>query len=389
MGIESGTDEAVDVQAYHDTLDSENIAFVDALNDEIAAVVENTPELAYDYVLGDVSGYGVSSNGHGHFDLVHEDATVHCVVYAFKLRTLDLDIENGTQVAVKGDLSYYEAEGQVSIVVDDVVEVGEGTYQQTYAANTRALERDGLLDPDTKQPLPEFPTCIGIATSAESDARTDAVTSIHERHPGVDIVVQGATVQGDDAMMSLMSAISELDDDARVDLIVVTRGGGSDTHLRVFNETPLCRVIHGTDTPIVVGVGHENDRTLADAVADRRVMTPTEVGEVVPRKDSLEDNLATLSERLTTAYERTVANRLDEMGQELDDAYRQHVSSELTRLSNDLDHAFETLQQRRAHEQEKAQAVEAYEASRRRQRIAIGALVVLLLLAFGYIILTL
>ncbi|SFR97566.1 Exodeoxyribonuclease VII large subunit [Halomicrobium zhouii] len=408
MGTESSADPPTDLQSYHDTLDSENITFVDALNDEIAALVQNAPDLDYDYVLGDVSGYGVSSNGHGHFDLVHENATVHCVVYSYKLDTLALDVDDGTQVAVKGDLSYYEAEGQVSIVVDDIVEVGEGTYQQVYAENRRTLEEDGLLDPDTKQPLPELPTRIGIATSAESDARTDAVTSIHERHPGVDIVVQGTSVQGDDAMMSMMSAISELDDDATVDLIVLTRGGGADKHLRVFNETPLCRVIHGTDTPIVVGVGHENDRTLADEVADQRVMTPTEVGEVVPRKDDLKDNLETLSDRLEDAYGRTVTNRVDDYEQALDGAYQQLVSDRLAQLSTDLDHAFETVTRERLtslqnrldhaheqrkqqiiHEQETAEAVEAYETARRRQRIAIAALVLLLLLALGYIITTL
>jgi len=408
MGTEPSADPPGDLQRYHDTLDSENVTFVDALNDEIAALVQNAPDLDYDYVLGDVSGYGVSSNGHGHFDLVHENTTVHCVVYSYKLDTLALDVDDGTQVAVKGDLSYYEAEGQVSIVVDDIVEVGEGTYQQVYAENRRTLEEDGLLDPETKQLLPELPTRIGIATSAESDARTDAVTSIHERHPDVDILVQGTSVQGDDAMMSMMSAISELDDDATIDLIVLTRGGGADKHLRVFNETPLCRVIHGTVTPIVVGVGHENDRTLADEVADQRVMTPTEVGEVVPRKDVLEDELDTLSDRLEDAYGRTVTNRVDDYEQDLDGAYQQLVSDRLAQLSTDLDHAFETVTRERLtslqnrldhaheqrkqqiiHEQETAEAVEAYEATRRRQRIAIAALVLLLFLALGYIITTL
>jgi exodeoxyribonuclease VII large subunit len=407
MGIDSGTpeDTGTDIEVFQDTLDSESLAFVDALNEEIETLVEDSPALEYDYVLGDVSNYGVSSNGHGHFDLVHEGSTIHCVVYDYKRETLDMDIESGTQVAVNGDLSYYAKEGKISIIVDDVVEVGAGTYQQIYAENKNALEEDGLLDDSTKQSLPELPKCIGIVTSADSDARKDAVTSIHESHQGVDIVVQSTTVQGDDAMVSMMSAISELEDDANVELIVVTRGGGADKHLRVFNETPLCRVIHGTETPIVVGVGHEDDRTLAEEVADRRVMTPTDVGDVVPRRDDLETKLDTRRKDLKRSYQRTVSTRLDKSEQQLDDAYRQFVSERLTRFETDLDHAFETVARERvtsldnqlqyaykqckqqiAHEAEKADAMEAHRRSRRRQRIAIALLVVLLLLAVGYIL---
>ncbi|QGA81961.1 Exonuclease VII large subunit [Halomicrobium sp. LC1Hm] len=99
------------------------------------------------------------------------------------------------------------------------------------------------------------------------------MTSIHDRYPDVEITIHNTSVQGRDAMASMMEAISILDDDPAIDVIVLTRGGGADKHLRVFNETPLCRVIHGTDTPIVVGVGHENDRSLADEVADSRTQS--------------------------------------------------------------------------------------------------------------------
>jgi len=377
------------LETLQEALQTERITYVDTLNEDIGAVVEGADQLAFDYVVGDVSDYGVSSNDHVHLDLVHEGSTVHCVLFGYRRSTIDTTIEDGMQVAVKGALSYYEDGGNVSVIVEDIVAVGEGTYQQIYEQNRELLDADGLLDPEHKQALPEFPERIGIATSATSDARMDAITSVHERYPDVDIVIQNTSVQGDDAMMSIMGAISELDDDPLIDVIVLTRGGGSDKHLRVFNETPLCRVIHKAETPIVVGVGHENDRTLADEVADRRVMTPTHVGAVVPEKATLVDEIETLSTRLDTTYETAVADTLETYQRELDQAYGSHVETVCTELRTDLDHAYETLaterlttlqnrldsarnqyDKRRKHRQQTAQY-------RRQRRLLIAALLVL------------
>jgi len=158
MGIDPDTQaKETPLKTHRETLGSDNITFVDALNNQISDVVEHTSSLKYDYILGDVSDYGVSGNGHAHFDLVHEDSKIHCVIYAFRLQSMDVTVEDGALAAVKGDLSYYEANGSVSLIVEDLVEVGEGNYQQTYQENKRLLEEDGLLDEETKQPLPEFP----------------------------------------------------------------------------------------------------------------------------------------------------------------------------------------------------------------------------------------
>ncbi|WP_336358937.1 exodeoxyribonuclease VII large subunit [Haloarcula sp. CGMCC 1.6347] len=386
------------LETLQEALQTERITYVDTLNEDIGAVVESADQLAFDYVVGDVSDYGVSSNDHVHLDLVHEGSTVHCVLFGYKRSTIDTTIEDGMQVAVKGSLSYYEDGGNVSVIVEDIVAVGEGTYQQIYEQNRELLDSDGLLDPEHKQALPDFPERIGIATSATSDARMDAITSVHERYPDVDIVIQNTSVQGDDAMMSIMGAISELDDDPLIDVIVLTRGGGSDKHLRVFNETPLCRVIHKTETPIVVGVGHENDRTLADEVADRRVMTPTEVGNIVPDRTTLDAELDTLEERLNTAYTATVETTLETMDNRLTHAYRRTAESDLSSFEGELDRAYDThvrdvltdlenrLEQARTqYDQERKRKQEATAYRRQRRRLllvllALGLLVVALLL---------
>ncbi|MCJ0618188.1 exodeoxyribonuclease VII large subunit [Haloarcula hispanica] len=386
------------LETLQEALQTERITYVDTLNEDIGAVVESADQLAFDYVVGDVSDYGVSSSDHVHLDLVHEGSTIHCVLFGYKRSTIDTTIEDGMQVAVKGSLSYYEDGGNVSVIVEDIVAVGEGTYQQIYEQNRELLDSDGLLDPEHKQALPDFPERIGIATSATSDARMDAITSVHERYPDVDIVIQNTSVQGDDAMMSIMGAISELDDDPLIDVIVLTRGGGSDKHLRVFNETPLCRVIHKTETPIVVGVGHENDRTLADEVADRRVMTPTEVGNIVPERTTLDAELDTLEDRLNTAYTATVETTLETMDDRLTHAYRRTAESDLSSFEAELDRAYDThvrdaltdlenrLEQARTqYDQERKRKQEATAYRRQRRRLllvllALGLLVVALLL---------
>jgi len=419
------TGESLDVAADIAELDNKTAVTVEDLNSAISDVLADTDDLYFDYVVGDVSDYR-DVNGNVHFDLDHGEASIHCVLLEFRREWVTDAFDDGTQVAVAGDLSYYEEEGSCSVFVTDVLELGEGTYQQIYEENRTTLAADGLLDDEHKQSLPEYPSTLGLITSINSDAREDAVTSVRARHPDVDIVIQHTRVQGDDAMASMMSAISELDRDPAVDLIILTRGGGADTTLRVFNETPLCRVIFNTDTPIVVGIGHEQDRTLAEEVADKRVMTPTHAGEVVPEKQALLDKHEKFREALDVAYRQTATTRLRTTADAVTEAYRTHattvisdaetalhhavetISSErLTALDNQLDHALETIHQQKKHEDKKEQAVAAaveqtkddlkdraeqevqteYEAIQRRQRAAIVVLLVLLLLIGAYLIL--
>lgn len=386
-------------------LDSDDVVTVGQLNSELSTLVESATDLHHDYVVGDVTDDRVA-NGHLHFDLVHDGVSIHCVVFGVDNRRLSTMPDAEMQVAVKGDVSFYEARGSCSIIVTDVVEVGSSQYQQIYEQNRETLAADGLLDDDRKRDLPELPATVGLVTAADSDARTDAVTAIHSRYPDVDIRVRHATMQGPDAMEEILAGISALDRDATVEVIVLTRGGGADETLRVFNETPICRVIANTDTPVVVGIGHEDDRVLAGDVADRRVMTPTHVGEIVPRRAAYEEQIADLQEDLDSAYrpaveltlggyavsldnqyERLVSQELQRLDDALDSAYTRRVETTLNRFESDLDHALEACERARAHEREKAEiADEAYDEARaelsakqRAYRVALVVLTVLLL----------
>jgi exodeoxyribonuclease VII large subunit len=390
-------------------LGTDDVVTVATLNGEIANVVEDNLALSHDFIVGDISDC-TESSGHIHFDLVHNESSIHCVLFGFRRSETSVTPEEGMQVAVTGDLSFYEPRGSCSILVTDVVDMGESEYSQVYQKNKEALERDGLLANERKQNLPDLPTTVGIVTSADSDARTDAVKAIHNRYPDIDIVVKDATVQGPEALEELMGAVSALEKDAAVDLIVVTRGGGADKTLRVFNESPLCRVIAGTDKPIVVGIGHEDDRTLADEVADSRVMTPTHVGGVVPEKDALEGDIEQYRERLNTAYETAVDREVTAYATALDNAYREAsitqlqdlearldyaaqrcIESRIQDLGVHLDSAYTALEREREHEAELEATVEEVreeahaetqaevESMQRRYRVAVIVLILLVL----------
>lgn len=400
------TDEVPSAATAAETLDSE-VCTATALGDAVADLVEDA-QISFDYVVGDATDVSTASSGHCYFDLVHDDSTLNCVAFQYQRAQFADEIEEDTRVAVAGDLSYYAPHGTVNVVVSDVVVLGDGEYDAIYEQNRSALADDGLLADDAKQSPPEYPETVGLVTSADSDAREDAVTSIHERHPGVDVIVQDAVMQGDGALPSILPAVSELETEPTVDVIVVTRGGGADKDLRVFDELALCRVFARTDTPIVVAVGHEQDRALAGEVADGRAMTPTDIGQTVleDSRQQLLETHARLEEDLAAVYGRRVTARLDELTTTLDAAYTDRVeertaalrsdldqtferraSEDVTDLRNRLDHAVDSFERERRHEAEKESAVEEAAAevhaeharTTRRQRVVIAGLLVLLL----------
>ena len=357
-------------------LDSDDIVTVGTLNDEIAELIDESYELNHDFVVGDASDCR-EANGHLHFDLVADNVSIHCVVFGFRYKGLNATPDEEMHVAVRGDLSYYKPQGSCSLIVEDVIDMGESEYSQIYAENKEKLAEDGLLDDEQKQSLPELPATVGLVTSADSDARIDAVTAIHDRYPEVDIKIHDANVQGPNALEGLMGGVAAFEENTTVDVIVVTRGGGADKTLRIFNETPLCRVIAQTATPTAVGIGHEDDRTLADEVADYRFMTPTHAGEVVPERANLDETRSQLLEQLDNAYQTAVETKLTAADTALENAYEntvtsrvqeldvalvhtaeRHFKTELLTLRNRLETAYQTLEQEKEHEEDLEETVE-------------------------------
>jgi exodeoxyribonuclease VII large subunit len=226
------------------------------------------------WVEGEVSNYKAHPNGHQYFTLKDARAQIACVIWRDTMAPLRQALADGAHVQVLGTVSVFEARGQYQISVQIVQPRGVGVLQAKFEALKRKLEAEGLFDPARKRALPKFPKRIGIVTSPSGAAIRDILNILRRRAPWLSILINPVRVQGSGAAQEIAVAIRELatpnENFAPVDLIVVTRGGGSMEDLWEFNEEIVARTIASVEVPIVSAVGHEIDFTICDFVADDR-----------------------------------------------------------------------------------------------------------------------
>lgn len=258
------------------------------------------------WVEGEVSNFVRQSSGHWYFTLKDKQAEVRCAMFRGDNRRLPAEPENGLKVFARGRLTVYGARGAMQFVVKDLVATTEGGFHAIALERARrALEKDGLLDPARKRPLPPFPRVIGMVTSPDGAAWRDVVAVIARRWPMVELVLVPARVQGDDAPRDLCRALALADRYARLDVLIVGRGGGSKEDLRAFDDEQVARAVAASRVPTISAVGHETDVTLTDLVADVRAATPSAAAEkAVPDRLELLRYLASLEAGLGTAAGR-------------------------------------------------------------------------------------
>ncbi|PYJ10457.1 MAG: exodeoxyribonuclease VII large subunit [Verrucomicrobia bacterium] len=237
------------------------------------------------WVQGEVSNYKLHPSGHQYFTLKDQRAAIACVIFRNTLPPTAQPISDGAQVQVYGSVSVFEARGQYQLNVQILQSRGAGLLQAKFEALKRKLEAEGLFDPARKRPLPKFPKQIAIVTSPTGAAIRDMLNVLRRRAPNVAVIISPVRVQGSGAAAEIATAINELSarSDAweSLDLIVVTRGGGSIEDLWEFNEEIVARAIFNSAIPIVSAVGHEIDFTIADFVADLRAPTPSAAAELI------------------------------------------------------------------------------------------------------------
>jgi exodeoxyribonuclease VII large subunit len=373
------------------------------LNAEIQAALDSARDRFPSYVVGEVTDVGRYDFG-TFFDLrdVGDEAVIGCLAWSGTLETVDHSLEGGTTVVVEAEVDFHPDGGDTQLLVEDYWPLGASDRVETLRSLRADLEAEGLLAESRRRPVPAYPDCVGLVTSPSGSAREDFTSTVADRHPSATVKLCGATVQGEAAVPSLVGAIQRLERDPAVDVVVVTRGGGSDADLWCFNEEPVVRAIANCSIPVVVAVGHEDDETLAEAVADRRAMTPTEAGvETTPDVDTVRARLAELEIRVDTAYESVVDDRLAAHDRRVESAVaalRQDATVRVAdrRRAADLeariDRAYQTRVEREletvetrietAHrELEADERVEASAAEIRRLRAAVVALLVVLALA--------
>ena len=257
---------------------------------EITAVIRTTLEMAYPEVLieGEISNARVWKTGHLYFTLKDQGAQLNAVMFRSSLRSLRFKPENGQQVMARGRLSVYEPKGEYQIVCEHLEPQGLGTLQLAFQQVKERLEQEGLFHPSRKRPLPVLPRKIGVVTSLDGAAIRDILNVLCRRQPNVHVVVSSTRVQGKGAAEEIVAGLEKLTRIPGVDVVIIARGGGSIEDLWAFNEESVARAIGATSIPIVSGIGHETDFTIADFVADLRAPTPSAAAELVAvRKDEL------------------------------------------------------------------------------------------------------
>ena len=334
----AGVDDEVEGQALDTAEIPEDAWSVAELNAEIEAVLGAASDRFPTYVVGEIADVNPYPYG-TFFELsdIEGEETISCLAWRNAREKFDHELTEGTAAIVRAVVDFYPEQGNTQLSVKDYWPAGESERMKELEALREELAAAGLLDEARKQSLPTYPGCIGVVTSLTGSAREDFTSTVRHRQPGVTIKLCGATVQGDNAVPSLVGAIHRLETDPEVDVLVVTRGGGSDTDLWCFNEEPLVRAIADCSTPCVVAVGHEDDETLSEAVADRRAMTPTDAG-VATTSDMAEvrQRLAQLEVRVETAYRGVVDDVLD--------GYARRVETALTALEQEVAADLATLQ---------------------------------------------
>ncbi|HET6493433.1 MAG TPA: exodeoxyribonuclease VII large subunit, partial [Burkholderiales bacterium] len=273
------------------------------------------------WVRGEISNLKRYDSGHCYFTLKDAQAQVDCVIFRHKLQYLGWRPDDGMQVEVRACPTLYEARGKFQLNVETMRRSGLGALFEAFAKLKARLEQEGLFDPARKKPLPPFPRTLGIVTSLQAAALRDVLTTLRRRMPSLPLIIYPAPVQGDGAGRKIAAAIEIAAARDECDVLIVCRGGGSIEDLWAFNEEIVARAIHACTIPIVSGIGHETDFTIADFVADVRGPTPTAAAEMAtPDCIELKHKLQHWHRRLGRAGLRALEERmqrLDYLGKRL------------------------------------------------------------------------
>ena len=323
---------------------------VGALTQYIKELLEFDDLLQDVWLRGEVSNFTRATSGHLYFTLKDSEAALSCVMWRSAAAGLTWQPEQGAAVLAHGRISLYAPRGNYQLYVDELHPAGLGDLHARFEQLREQLRAEGLFEPERKRPLPPFPRVVGVVTSPQAAALRDVLNVLQRRYPLVRVLLVPTLVQGDQAPPHIVAALQSLDARDDVDLILLVRGGGSLEELWAFNDERVARAIAACRHPVVTGVGHETDFTIADFVADLRAPTPSTAAELaVPDQLEIRGWIAEQIERLAG----TMGHRLSEARQALAqnqallrrfsprgrlDAQRQYVDDLSQRASRAVSH---------------------------------------------------
>lgn len=291
------------------------------------------------WLAGEISGLRVYPSGHLYFSLKDEESQIDAVCFRSSAQRLRFEPQDGLEVLGHGRLDLYAPRGKYQVVLDQIEPRGTGALQQAFETLKKRLSSEGLFDARRKRPLPVLPRTVGIVTSPAGAALHDMLETLRLHRARVDVLVCPVQVQGEGAAGQIAAGVAILNEHGKSDVLIVGRGGGSIEDLWSFNEEVVARAIAASRIPVVSGVGHEVDFTIADFVADARAATPTAAAQLVARGWlELDQRLRTSADALVEAQEQVILDREQRL-----DASVKHRAFELVRTAlNDAERVLET-----------------------------------------------
>ncbi len=335
-----------------------NILSVSQLITYLRQLLESDEILQDIWVEGEISNFSQPSSGHLYFTLKDSASAVRCVMWRNSVHRLNFTPKEGLAVEVHGGMSVYEVSGQVQLYVDTMHLAGEGALYQEFLRLKARLESEGLFNPERKRPIPPMPKIIGIVTSPTGAALQDMLDTIKRRFPIPRVVLAPTTVQGSDAPAGIVKALQSINQQAKPDVILLGRGGGSIEDLWAFNDENVVRAVIASAAPVVSGVGHETDFTLTDFAADLRAPTPTAAAEIAtPDQLELLGSISEIINKHISSMNKKLSDLQWELGQiekNLEllspshqiDTFRQRLDEIISRLGRGI-HA--NLERRKLH----------------------------------------
>lgn len=306
---------------------------VSDLTDEMRRLMETSyPDI---WIEGELSSLSTPASGHLYFSLKDERSQLRCAMFKGRASGSRYRPKVGDLVRVRAKISVYTARGDLQCIVQHIEEAGEGLLQRRYEELKQKLDREGLFSQALKKAIPGFAKHIGVITSPSGAAVRDIITTLNRRCPGIPVTIYPAVVQGETAAPSIISALRDAVGHQQCDVLLISRGGGSLEDLWCFNHEAVAREIARCPIPIVSGVGHEVDVTIADLVSDLRAPTPTAAAEMLsPDTDQLIAGLNSIQFRLSNG----ITQRLQRLAQNVDMTARQlvHPKQQLSQKSEKL-----------------------------------------------------
>jgi len=276
---------------------SRHIYTVSEITQKIKGLFED--KIGEVWLEGEISNFKSASSGHFYFSLKDEGAIILAAMFAYANKGLRFKLEDGQKVICFGKVDVYGPRGQYQIIVERIEPKGVGAQQLAFEQLKKRLEKEGIFDPAHKKPLPLMPFSVGIVTSSKGAAVRDILQILKKGAPCVDVLIRSVRVQGEHAAGEIAAAVEELNSFGKIDLIIVSRGGGSAEDLWSFNEEIVARAIYNSSLPVISAVGHQINTTLADLVADIFVETPSAAAKIiVDKKNALLSDLSGLRHEL-------------------------------------------------------------------------------------------